>query len=136
MPIWAYIGAGGLIAGILSGWTLRDWKADSDQIAAIQKADKLQARLEQVQAEHATKFEQFAADNRVAVSQDRSTIERIYKNVPVPADCAVPAAAVGVLNNARDRANAATTGQPSATVRTAAEPAGTADRSGSGKVGN
>lgn len=127
IPLWAYGAAGALVAGFLGGWTVRDWKADSDALAASEAAAKLHDKLEQVQADNAIRYEQFAAANRSAVAQDRSTIREIYRNVEVPADCAAPAAAVSLLDNARLSANAAATGEPRPTLPAGGAAAGPAD---------
>lgn len=57
------------------------------------------------------RYEQLAQSIRANERTDRETIREVYRNVQVPANCAVPADAVGVLNNAVTRANAAASGQ-------------------------
>ena len=112
MPIWAYIGGGALLAGLLGGWTVRDWKADSDERAAIEKAIQKQDEARKQGLDAASQYAQFSASNGQAAVSERNTIREIYRNVEVPSNCAAPADAVGLLSGARDRANAAAAGEP------------------------
>lgn len=116
LPIPPQLLAGGaavaVLAGFLGGWTVRDWKADADQLAEVRSAAKLSGKLEQAQADNATAFETFAADNRTAAARDRDTIRETFREIHVPADCAVPAAGLSVLDGAIERANAAAAGEP------------------------
>jgi hypothetical protein len=118
IPPWAYAAGAALTlaAGALGGWTVRDWKADADQLAEVRAAAKLSGKLEQAQADNATAFETFAARNRTAAAKDRDTIRETYREIHVPADCAVPAAGLGVLDGAIERANAAVAGEPGSAV--------------------
>lgn len=111
MPIWAYIGGGALAAGLLGGWTVRDWKADSDDKAAVEAL--LEAKDEGYRKldEQAAGFEQWRSQQDPAKLETRNTIREIYKNAPpISADCATPPAVVRVLETARQRANAAASG--------------------------
>ena len=117
-PLWLIAGGGALIFGTIGGWTVRDWKADADQVAAIKKGEKVRDELQAQLDAKAVEFETFAAANQTAAISGRNTIERIYRNVPVPANCAVPAAASGVLESARERANRAASGELESAVPT------------------
>jgi len=112
LPLSAYIGAGALLTGLLGGWTVRDWKADSDEAKAEQKAFTQYAAMTEALADQSLALEYTVQSLRAAERSDRETIREIYRNVQVPADCAVPDAAVSLLDNAIDRANAAATGKP------------------------
>lgn len=57
------------------------------------------------------RYERLAQSIRAQERTDRETIREVYRNVQVPADCAVPDAAVRVLSEAVTRANAAAAGQ-------------------------
>lgn len=106
-----YIAAAALAAGALAGWTVRDWKADAALAKVQAKAEKVRAEMQGRIDAQATEFEQFRTGLEPARQETRNTIREIYRNVQIPDDCAAPAAAVGVLQSARNRANAAATGQ-------------------------
>ena len=107
-PLSGYIGAGALLAGLLGGWTVRDWKADSDEAKAKDAAFTQYRALTDTLADQSLAYEVLAQSLRAGERRDRETIREIYRDKTVPSDCAVPDAAVGVLNNAVERANAAT----------------------------
>lgn len=112
LPLWAYAAGGSLLAGTLAGWTVRDWKADSDALSAKDAAYEQYRALTGELAEASLRYEYLTQDLRASERTDRETIREIYNEVPVPAVCTPPAGVVGVLNNAIDRANAAASGQP------------------------
>lgn len=112
IPLSAYIGAGALLTGLLGGWTVRDWKADSDEAKAKDRAFTQYQAMTEALADQSLVLEYTVQSLRAGERRDRETIREIYRNVEVPADCAVPAAGVSLLNNALDRANAAATGKP------------------------
>lgn len=62
------------------------------------------------------RYEALREQLRTAERGDRETIREIYRDRTIPSECAVPADAVRLLNNAVDRANAAASGEPSGTV--------------------
>lgn len=111
-PLWLCGGAGALVVGALAGWTVRDWKADSEALKAKETEYAQYQALTDELANASLAYEALAQTLRTAERTDRETIREIYRNVQVPAQCAAPAGAVSVLNNAIDRANAAATGQP------------------------
>lgn len=115
-PLTGYIGAGALLAGLLGGWTVRDWKADSDEAKAKDAAFTQYRALSDALADQSLAYEVLAQSLRADERRDRETVREIYRDKIVPSDCAVPPAGVGVLNDAIGRANAATTGQPSRSV--------------------
>ena len=115
-PLTGYIGAGALVAGLLGGWTVRDWKADSDEAKAKDAAFTQYRALSDALADQSLAYEVLAQSLRAGERADRETIREVYRNVEVSPSCAVPDAVVGVLNNAVERANAATTGKPVSTL--------------------
>ena len=127
-PLVLYTAGGALLVGVLGGWTIRDWKADSDQLAAVERANKAEKAAIAAVNKPAADYEQVLSDLRPREIETRNTIREVYRDVEVPSDCAVPPAGVGVLDDARVRANAAATGEPSADVRGTAETAGAAGR--------
>lgn len=114
IPLWIY-GAGGaglLLAGALGGWTVRDWKADSDALETEQKTFEQYTALTEALADQSLQYELIAQGIRASERTDRKTIREIYRNVQVPVECAVPAGAVSLLDNAVREANAAASGKP------------------------
>lgn len=116
-PLVLYTAGGALLVGALGGWTVRDWKADSDQLAAVERANKAEKAAIAAVNKPSSEYEQVLADLRPREIQTRNTIREVYRDVKVPIDCAVPTAAVGVLDDARLRANAAASGELSPVVR-------------------
>lgn len=115
-PLAGYIGAGALLAGFLGGWTVRDWKADSDALEAEEKAQREYVAVVQSLADQSLAYETLAQSLRTAERADRETIRETFRNVEVPAVCTPPAAIGSLLDNAVKRANSATTGEPLGTV--------------------
>lgn len=115
-PLAGYIGAGALLAGSLAGWTVRDWKADSDALAATEAAQKRYDDKAKEMAAQSLRYEQWAQSNRANERTDRETIREVFRNVSVPTQCAAPPAVVSLLDNAVRDANAAASGQPRSDV--------------------
>ena len=111
-PLSGYIGAGALVAGLLGGWTVRDWKADSDEAKAKDAAFTQYRALSDALADQSLAYEVLAQSLRADERRDRETIREIYRDKIVPAECAVPDAAVSVLSEAVTRANSAASGEP------------------------
>jgi hypothetical protein len=110
-PLMGYIGGGALLAGALAGWTVRDWKADSDEAEAERKAFTQYTAMTEALADASLSYEVLAQNIRTSERKDRETIREIYRDKIIPAECAVPADAVSLLDNAIERANAATSRQ-------------------------
>lgn len=115
-PIFVYASIAAVTAGFAGGWAVRSWKADADVKASyerlISEKDLMQTKVDAASA----KYEAERAALEPGKIETRNTIREIYRDVEVPAECAAPAATVGVLGVARNRANAAASGQPIATV--------------------
>ena len=126
-PLVLYTAGGALLVGVLGGWTVRDWKADADQLAAAERANKAEKAAIAAVYKPSSEYEKVLADLRPREIETRNTIREVYRNVEVPADCAVPAAGVGLLDDARKRANAAASGQPVTAVPGTAPAAAAAD---------
>lgn len=127
MPIWGYIGAGALITGFLGGWTIRDWKADADILKGQEKAEEIREKAEERWYRQAD----FYLDQLSSLSSqsviNRESIRTIYRDVEVPAECAVPDTVVSVLNNAVRTANASVAGELAAPMSPASTPPGAVD---------
>lgn len=102
IPLWAYgVGGAALLAvGTAGGWTARDWKADSDTLAAKVAADKARDAAVKLAYDASASFEGERATIHVEAAEARSTVREIYKNVEVPADCVVDPAGVRLLDQA------------------------------------
>lgn len=115
-PILVYASIAVAMAGFAGGWAVRSWKADAELKASyerlISEKDRMQTKVDAASA----KYEDMRANLEPSKIETRNTIKEIYRNVEVPAQCAAPADTVGVLQSARDAANAAAAGQFGATV--------------------
>lgn len=127
-PIMLYTAGGSVLLGLALGWTVRDWKADSDALDAVKASHKAQVELLDVVAEPSADLENTIANLRTTETETRNTIKEVYRNVEVPANCAVPADAVRVLVDAVRDANAAAAGELGARVQDTAAPTAAADR--------
>lgn len=116
LPLSGYIGLGALLAGALTGWTVRDWKADSDALEAEKRAQTEYVAVVQALADQSLAYEALAQSLRTAERTDRETIREIYREKPVPAECAVDPRAVSLLSEAVARANAAAAGELGGTL--------------------
>ena len=113
IPLSAYIGGGALLMGALGGWTVRDWKADSDKLEAEERSIAQYKALTDELAAQSLSYEYLAQGLRAGERRDRETIREIYREKVVPAECAADPALVGLLDNAVRAANAAASGEPS-----------------------
>lgn len=127
-PLVLYSAGGALLLGLMAGWSVRDWKADSDQLAQMERAHEAEKAAIKAANLPAEELEQFLAELRPAQIETRNTIREVYRDVEVPSDCAVPAAGVSLLETVRERANAAAAGELGAEVRRPAESTAAADR--------
>lgn len=123
MSPWLYGVGGAALAGAFAGWTVRDWKADSELLAANEAVQAAYVAKAEAESAAAIRYEALAQQIRASERSDRLEIREIYRDVEVPADCAVPDAGVSVLDNAIQRANAAATGQSLDPVPDTTEPA-------------
>lgn len=122
-------GAGAaLLLGLFAGWSVRDWKADADTLAAYVRADRLREEMQAKIDGASTGYEDWRGGAETTNIETRNTIREIYRNVEVPSDCAVPPAGVGVLQGRVAGVNAAATGKPVVAVPDGADGAGAAAR--------
>lgn len=121
-PTILYSAGAALALGLVSGWTVRDWKADSDSVAAYEKAEKVRERLQARYDSIALGYEADRA-NADANSIIRQTeLRTIYRDIPTDGDCAAPDAARRLLENSVDEANARLAGKPVDAVSEVAAP--------------
>ncbi|MBC2668766.1 hypothetical protein ACFOON_15130 [Novosphingobium piscinae] len=121
-----------LIAGFLGGWTARDWKADSDELAARSKAEARADRQREKGQQEGAKFAAFSADNAGQTRTDSNTIRETFREIQVPSDCAAPDALVRLLRDRVEEANSGiatpAAGEPVRPVPQGSTPARSADR--------
>lgn len=111
-----YIGGGALLLGVLGGWTIRDWKADSDEAEAKEAAFTQYKALTETLADQSLAYEVLAQGLRGAERRDRETIREIHRDKIIPTACAADPAAARVLTEAVTRANASAAGELSGEV--------------------
>lgn len=110
-PIMLYGGLAITVLAFGAGWQVRDWRCEAAQTDALEDAAKNEDKAEAVVDVAATEYEVDRAEVAVQAARERVIVQEIYRDVEVPSDCAVEPAAVGVLEDARERANAAASGE-------------------------
>lgn len=120
-------GAVGLALAFGGGYTVRGWKADSEKLEEVsltQAAIDIQRKLYDTAA---LGYE----DTRAALDRqayDTQTIIReTFREIPVPAECAVPDAVADSLRASVEATNRAASGQPPGEMPAAAPAANPAD---------
>lgn len=129
IPIsWCLGGAGAAaLLGALAGWTVRDWKRDSEVLAGLEKAAELVDKQRSVIDTAAEAYEKDRQDAGAQAAVRETTIREIYGSAPADVRCDPPAAVRGVLNDAVAAANARAAGQPEAGLPTPTASASPAD---------
>lgn len=114
IPPWVYAAAGAvlLVCGFGAGWSVRDAYADAAALKAVEKADKLRETMQAKVDGKSAELEDARAPHDAAATITNTQLREIYHDRTIPADCAVPDAAVSVLDRAIDRANAEARGEP------------------------
>lgn len=113
-PFIGYLAGGCLLIGVAAGWKIKDWQCDAAYAKALEQAQKqrqeMQGKIDEISASYEAERDQ--ADLMVAGTTRE--VREIYKTLPaVPADCAVDARVVGMLEGSVGDANARATGKPS-----------------------
>ena len=123
-PVIIYGLAGALIIGAASGYKVRDWQCDAAFAKALEKAEKLRVKKQEVVDNVSQTYEVERDQANVVATERTNTIREIYKTAPaIPVDCAGSDALRRVLESGVRDANAATTGKPSGEVPDASKPA-------------
>ena len=122
-PILLYAVGGALIIGAASGYKVRDWQCDAAFAKALEKAEKLRVKKQEIVDDVSQTYED-QRDQANGVATERTyTIREIYKTTPaVPVDCTAPDSVRRLLESSVSDANAAATGQPSVEVSDASKP--------------
>ena len=122
-PVMIYGLAGALIIGAASGYKVRDWQCDAAFAKALEKAEKLRVKKQEVVDDVSKTYESERDQANVVATERTNTIREIYKTAPaVPVDCAGSDALRRVLESGVSDANAATTGKPSGEVPDTTKP--------------
>lgn len=121
--------AGALIIGAASGYKVRDWQCDAAYAKALEKAEKLRVKKQEIVDDISQTYESERDQANVVATERTNTIREIYKTAPaVPVDCAGSDALRRVLESGVSDANAAATGKLSGKVPNSSEPASGDDR--------
>ena len=121
--------AGALIIGAASGYKVRDWQCDAAFAKALEKAEKLRVKKQEVVDNVSQTYEVERDQANVVATERTNTIREIYKTAPaVPVDCAGSDALRRVLESGVSDANAAASGKPSGPVPDITKPANGNDR--------
>lgn len=129
IPPWVYLAGGALAltASFGAGWAVRGWKADSDDLEQVTLTRAAIDAQRKVADAAAMGFE----DTRAALDRqayDTQTIIReTYREIAVPAECAVPAAVADSLRDATEATNRAVAGEPPREMPAASATTGAAD---------
>ena len=127
-PFLPYIAAGALVVSAASGYKVRDWQCDAAFAKALEKAEKLRVKKQEVVDNVSQPYEAKRDQADVVATERINTIREIYKTAPaVPVDCAAPDALRRLLESSVRDANAAASGKPSVTVPNTANPANGVD---------
>jgi len=122
-PMLLYAAAGALIIGAASGYKVRDWQCDAAFAKALEKAEKLRVKKQEVVDDVSKTYESERDQANVVATERTNTIREIYKTAPaVPVDCAGSDALRRVLESGVSDANAAATGKPSGEVPDTTRP--------------
>lgn len=122
-PVMIYGLVGALIIGAASGYKVRDWQCDAAYAKALEKAEKLRVKKQEVVDNVSQTYESERDQANVVATERTNTIREIYKTVPAaPVDCAAPDALRGVLEGSVRDANAAASGEPSVKVPNTPSP--------------
>ena len=128
-PVMIYGLAGALIIGAASGYKVRDWQCDAAFAKALEKAEKLRVKKQEVVDDVSKTYESERDQANVVATERTNTIREIYKTAPaIPVDCAGSDALRRLLESGVSDANAAATGKPSGEVPKSSEPASGNDR--------
>jgi hypothetical protein len=119
-----YVAAGSIIVGAAAGYKVRDWQCDAAYAKALEKAEKLRAKKQEVVYDISQTYEAERDQADVVATERINTIREIYKTAPAPAvDCSTPESVRKLLESSVSDANAASSGKPSVEVSDDPKPA-------------
>jgi hypothetical protein len=118
-----YVIGGALILSAASGYKVRDWQCDAAFAKALEKAEKLRVKKQEVVDDVSQTYETERDQTNVVATERTNTIREIYKTAPaIPADCSAPDALRRLLESSVRDANTAATGKPSGKLPDTSEP--------------
>jgi hypothetical protein len=123
MVPWTIYAGGALLltaVGFGTGWQVREWKADSDELEAVEDAITRGKEQQELADFKAGRYEDQRNDAQIAAENRQTEIRTIYRTneIVVPAECEPPADVLSVLDRGIGYANAQVAGQPGAEVPT------------------
>ena len=99
--------------GLVSGWVVRDWKADADLLKEKDRTEQVRAQMQANNDALSSEYEDLRANLEPGKVETRNTFREIYRDVKVPTECAAPDATIRVLDDIRLRVSALASGEPS-----------------------
>lgn len=111
-PLILYSSIGALALGMATGWSIRDWKADSDSLGAVIKAEKAREKLQSQYDELSLGYEADRSQAAVNSITRQTELRTIYRDVPIRNDCAAPDSVRSLLKDSVSEANTRATGKP------------------------
>lgn len=111
-PLYGYIGAAIAITAFAAGWSVNGWRYQSREAKALEQAvrerDEANERANGIAADY-----ELARTALNEYSGDVSTkVMVVYRDRKISPNCAIPDSAARLLDDARNAANAAITGEP------------------------
>jgi K+-sensing histidine kinase KdpD len=116
-PLHGYIGAGIALSAFLAGWTVQGWRYQSKEADALEQAYSALNDANKRANDLAADYEIAEAALNEYSKQTAAKVRVIYRDRKISADCALPADAAILLNEARDNANSAITGKSGGAVQ-------------------
>jgi len=111
-PYMLYVAGAAVLAAAFGGWTVRDWQCKASEVATIKRATEEKERMQDVIDAQSAAYEEAKAAAAVVSVHRTHTIREVFRDVPVDASCAPPAAVGGVLLDAVEDTNRAVSGSP------------------------
>jgi len=111
-PYLLYVAGAAVLAAALGGWKVRDWQCKAHEVAVMEQVAEEKDRMQGVIDEQAVAYEEAKAAAAVVSVHRTHTIREVFRDVPVDASCAPPAAVGGVLLDAVEDTNRAVSGSP------------------------
>lgn len=125
---WCLAGAlAALAIGFGAGWQVSGWRHEAKQADALRQQQVAYEKRIATINEKAREYEQEREAARVVQREREHTIREIYRDVPVPSECAAPDGVRSVLAEAVHDANARARGEPGGTVPRPSPTARSAD---------
>jgi hypothetical protein len=111
-PYLLYVAGAAVLAAAFGGWTARDWQCRAAEAVAMKRVAAEKDRMQETINAQSAAYEEAKAAAAVVSVQRTHTIREVFRDVPVDASCAPPAAVGSVLLDAVEDANRAVSGSP------------------------